>query len=121
MRRLMDIQRPRKRRPWLAWLHAHGAVAGLVIVMIALGVAITTNVLPRSQVPVRAAARMLTQFQTREIDKLEAEHPQSFSEITGVRELRDGRILVLDRLERSVQVLDFGKESSEQLGKAGKG
>jgi hypothetical protein len=119
----MDMLRPKKHRPWLTWLRTRGAIAGVVIVISGLGVVVTANVLTRAPT-MRAPARpgaVLTQTQTRVVDDLEAEHPQSFTEITGVRELRDGRILMVDRLERSVQILDLRTGTSEPLGRMGKG
>jgi hypothetical protein len=46
---------------------------------------------------------------------------EEFSNIVGVRELRDGRVLVSDRREKRVVVADFAKGTVEQVGRAGEG
>jgi hypothetical protein len=46
---------------------------------------------------------------------------EEFSTIVGVRELRDGRVLVSDRREKRVVVADFAKGMVGQVGRAGEG
>jgi len=52
--------------------------------------------------------------------KPDAEHAEPFSMITGVRELRDGRVLVSDNKDKVVLVIDF-KGGSVKLGREGAG
>ena len=61
------------------------------------------------------------QVQTHVLTRPEAEHPESFTRIRGVRELGDGRVLVLDLQERSVQLIDLGTGRAERVGRVGKG
>jgi predicted small lipoprotein YifL len=73
---------------------------------------------PRPPAETKAATR---EIQTRVLDQPEVEHPATFTSIDGVRELRDGRLLVLDSRERSVQILDLQNSSSVRVGRSGKG
>ena len=81
----------------------------LVIVIAALIAGATIMLLTRSSdtTPATAVAPDTSiQVQTRVLDRPDAEHPAAFTTIAGVRELRDGRVLVLDSRERTVQILD---------------
>lgn len=49
--------------------------------------------------------------------RLEAE----FTRIVGVRELRDGRVIVADAGEKVLRVVDFAKNTAIQIGRAGRG
>lgn len=44
-----------------------------------------------------------------------------FSEVTGVAELRDGRVVVSDIRERAVRVVDFSSGRARQIGRTGEG
>ena len=46
---------------------------------------------------------------------------QEFTQIRGIRELPDGRVLVSDRLDNGVVVVDFGANSVRQIGRTGRG
>lgn len=48
-------------------------------------------------------------------------HPEEFTSIGSVRELSDGRVLVIDQRERRVVVLDFRDGSARDIGRQGKG
>lgn len=50
-----------------------------------------------------------------------AEFPEPFSSISGLRELSDGRVLVSDRLEKAVRILDFGTGDMQEIGRVGGG
>lgn len=54
------------------------------------------------------------------IGKPDAEHGEPFSQIVGIRELRDGRVIVSDSRDRLVQVIDF-KGGAAQIGREGTG
>lgn len=47
--------------------------------------------------------------------------PQEFTQIHGVRELPDGRVLVTDRLDKGVVVVDFAANTVRQVGRTGRG
>ncbi len=55
------------------------------------------------------------------LDRPNATLPLEFSQVRGVRELRDGRVLVTDRLEEKLGVADFGKGSFAVIGRPGRG
>lgn len=46
---------------------------------------------------------------------------EPFSNITGIRELSDGRLIVADQLERHVSFVDFAAGSVRQIGREGRG
>jgi hypothetical protein len=46
---------------------------------------------------------------------------QDFSQIRGVRELTDGRVLISDRLDKGVVVADFAMHTVRQIGRTGRG
>jgi hypothetical protein len=46
---------------------------------------------------------------------------EPFSSLAGVRELSDGRVIVTDRLEKAVRVLDFTAGSMDEIGRVGSG
>lgn len=48
-------------------------------------------------------------------------YPEPFSSIAGLRELSDGRVVVADRLERAVRIVDFGNGASRDVGRPGQG
>lgn len=60
-------------------------------------------------VPARTLARNDTEF------------PVPFSEVVGIRELSDGRVIVLDRREAIVRVVDFSAGTVCAIGRTGQG
>ena len=44
-----------------------------------------------------------------------------FIEITGLRELRDGRVMVLDRRDRAIYLIDLSRNTSTKVGRDGDG
>jgi len=50
-----------------------------------------------------------------------ARAPDSFVEIASVRELKDGQVIVLDRRQLTIQVLDLVAQRSRSLGRTGEG
>ena len=58
---------------------------------------------------------------TRTLSKPDAEFSEPFTQVTGVRELRDGRLVVIDPRDKTVQVVDFGKGTATMLGREGSG
>lgn len=58
---------------------------------------------------------------TRTLSKPDAEFAEPFSQISGVRELRDGRVIVIDPRDKTVQVVDLRNNSATNLGREGSG
>ncbi len=63
------------------------------------------------------AAQRLPDLRT----KPDAGSPDPFTQIAGVRELPDGRVIVTDQAEQLVRLVDFRQRSSRQLGRSGDG
>jgi hypothetical protein len=55
------------------------------------------------------------------LDKPDAVLDVEFTQIRGVRELRDGRVLLSDRLDRGVVVATFGSNEVTPIGRTGRG
>ena len=53
--------------------------------------------------------------------KPDAEFAEPFTQINGVRELRDGRVIVSDPREKTVQVVDLKSGSAQKIGREGSG
>lgn len=51
----------------------------------------------------------------------DASFPEPFSNLIGLRELSDGRVVISDRLEQAVRILDFASGSFEEVGGVGQG
>ena len=49
------------------------------------------------------------------------EYPEAFSSITGVRELADGRVIVADSRERTLQLIDLRTGAVKAIGREGRG
>jgi hypothetical protein len=50
-----------------------------------------------------------------------AEFAEPFSVIAGVRELRDGRVIVVDQKDRHVKLIDFSRQQASMVGRNGEG
>lgn len=77
-----------------------------LVVALALSVSVALNAQQPAQLKLPAANASLR---------------EEFSSIVGVRELRDGRVLVSDSRETRVLVADFATNLVEKIGKAGQG
>jgi hypothetical protein len=55
------------------------------------------------------------------LTKAEAEYAESFTSIDGVREMRDGRVLVVDSREMIVRLVDLRTGRVERVGRSGRG
>jgi len=53
--------------------------------------------------------------------KPESEYSEPFTQISGVRELKDGRVLVADVRDKTLQLIDFKSGSSTKVGREGQG
>jgi hypothetical protein len=58
---------------------------------------------------------------TRTLSKPDAEFSEPFTQIAGVRELRDGRVVTVDPRDKTVQVVDLRAGSTTKLGREGSG
>src|SRR5690349_1689664 len=57
----------------------------------------------------------------RVLDKPQVEIAEPFTNVSSVRELSDGRVIVVDAGNQSVHVVDFKAKSVEQIGRSGSG
>jgi len=58
---------------------------------------------------------------SRTLVKPEVEYREPFSQLTAVRELRDGRVVVVDFREKLVQLIDLKAQKSTKIGREGSG
>lgn len=58
---------------------------------------------------------------TRQLGPPETEFPEPFTTVSSLRELRDGRLLVSDRRDRTVQLLDLSTGKAKPVGREGSG
>lgn len=58
---------------------------------------------------------------TRTLSKPDAEFSEPFTQIAGVRELKDGRLVVIDPRDKTVQVVDLKTGTATKLGREGSG
>jgi hypothetical protein len=68
-----------------------------------------------------AATKTAVQGPSRALDKPQAELADPFTNVGAIRELRDGRVLVVDNGDRVVYVVDFSAGTSTQVGRVGSG
>lgn len=70
---------------------------------------------------VSSGVSVFAQGSARVLDKPQAELAEPFTNVGSVRELRDGRLLVVDNGDRTVYVVDLGAGTSTQVGRPGGG
>jgi len=58
---------------------------------------------------------------TRTLSKPEVEFEEPFTQLAGVRELRDGRVIAIDPRDKIVQVIDLRAATATKLGRDGSG
>ena len=58
---------------------------------------------------------------TRTLSKTDAEFSEPFTQIGGVRELKDGRLIVIDPRDKTVQVVDLKAGTGTKIGREGSG
>lgn len=68
-----------------------------------------------------AAAPLAAQAPPQRALPAAVEHPASFTRIGSLRELSDGRVLVIDAQEKAVRLLDFARKTAAQVGRQGGG
>jgi hypothetical protein len=79
------------------------------------------RLLPVAALALLAAPAFAQNVPTRTLNRPEVEYSEPFTSITGVRELRDGRVIVADPRDKTVQVLDLRAGSGQVLGREGSG
>src|SRR4051812_31345219 len=67
--------------------------------------------------PPLAAAQVVP---TRTLSKPDAEWSEPFSQPAGLRELKDGRVIVSDSRDKTIQLIDF-KGDAKKIGREGSG
>jgi hypothetical protein len=68
-----------------------------------------------------ASPTLAQNIPTRTLAKPDAEYPEPFTYIAGVRELKDGRVIVIDPRDKTVQAVDLKTGSAVKLGREGSG
>jgi hypothetical protein len=58
---------------------------------------------------------------TRTLTKPDAEFSEPFTQIAGIRELRDGRLIAIDPRDKTIQVVDLRAGTATKLGREGSG
>jgi hypothetical protein len=58
---------------------------------------------------------------TRTLSKPDAEFSEPFTQIAGIRELRDGRVIAIDPRDKTIQVVDLRAGTATKLGREGSG
>lgn len=84
----------------------------MISILAVLGTACTREGSRRPEHPLQPAVAL---------EQPDAIHPAAFTEITDVHELPDGRVLVADRRNKHVVLLDFTTGASKQVGRQGSG
>ena len=79
------------------------------------------GLLPLALVATASHAQRAGQLPSLDLRTPDAEWSEPFSALTGVRELGDGRVIVADRLEKSIQLLDLARGSATRIGREGGG
>src|SRR5512147_1919751 len=81
----------------------------------------TTPFVPLLIVAAVAVAEAAPCQRVRVLSKPEVELTDPFTNVGGLRELSDGRVIVVDRGDRAVYLVDFKSGTSTQIGRPGAG
>jgi hypothetical protein len=71
--------------------------------------------------PLAAAAQSTSNVPTRPIGNLEVEFREPFTAVHALRELRDGRAIVADHRDKTLQLLDLTRGTATPVGRSGAG
>lgn len=71
--------------------------------------------------PLAAVAQTGPSVPTRTIGKVDVESRDPFTAVYGLRELRDGRVIVADHREKTLQLLDLTRGAATPVGRSGAG
>jgi hypothetical protein len=72
-------------------------------------------------IALNAAPPALSQVPTRTLARPQVEFAEPFSEVGSIRELRDGRVVVVDARELTVKLVDFRTGLASTIGRSGEG
>src|SRR5687767_6620310 len=67
------------------------------------------------------ALPLAAQAPLKTLAKPDVEYAEPFTQINGIRELRDGRVVVSDLREKTVQIVDLKAGSAQKIGREGSG
>lgn len=70
---------------------------------------------------VSASPALAQNVPTRTLSKPDAEFSEPFTQLAGIRELKDGRLVAIDPRDKTVQVIDLRAGSATKLGREGAG
>ncbi|MGQ0643339.1 MAG: hypothetical protein ACT4P6_21545, partial [Gemmatimonadaceae bacterium] len=68
-----------------------------------------------------ASSAMTQSVPTRQLGKADAEFADPFTQIAAIRELKNGRVLVVDPRDKVVQLVDMAGGSATKVGREGQG
>ena len=80
-----------------------------------------SHVLMLALVPGVGMAQGTSAIPTRPIGKVDVEYREPFTTVTSVRELRDGRVIVADSRDKTLQLIDLAKGTALSIGRSGSG
>jgi hypothetical protein len=66
-------------------------------------------------------ANVATAQASRPLGPSQREHPFEFSNVSELRELSDGRLIVIDRSDRIIHLVDFARGTAERIAREGSG
>ena len=67
------------------------------------------------------AAPVAAQAPLKTLSKADVEYAEPFTNVTGIRELRDGRVIAVDAREKTVQLIDLKAGTATKIGREGSG
>jgi hypothetical protein len=70
---------------------------------------------------IAAASSAVAQVPTRTYTKPDVEYAEPFSQIVGIRELSNGRVMVADSRDKILQIIDFKGGTPKKIGREGSG
>lgn len=84
-------------------------------------IALACSSILASPLPAQPGQRGAASVPTHALSRADARHAEPFTTVAGVRELADGRLIVVDRGEKSIQLLDLAAGSATGVGHEGGG
>jgi hypothetical protein len=70
---------------------------------------------------VAAAVASAQNIPTRTLSKPDVEYSEPFTQLAGIRELKDGRVIVADPRDKTVQLIDLSAGTATRIGREGAG
>lgn len=81
----------------------------------------TSRLTLAAMLPALATPVVAQNVPTRTLSRPDAEYSEPFTQLQGVRELRDGRVITVDPRDKTVLAIDFRTGTATQLGREGSG